>query len=194
VCIWNKPHSYKNFWSCYCKSSFLRIWTLFLFSGGKVSLFFLLPSYRVFSRAPGKRQGAIGGLPNLSPKCFLTSGKSSTAWQGVAESRRTRGTRGSSSPGIRHLHRNRDRPKLGWDPFCRWAWLGGTLGRARKGCRELDTSPAEVLLGQGLTASGSLNGVLSHGRGMSYLCVSKPREVWEIHVAQVACKDLALLG
>jgi len=36
---------------------------------------------------------------------------------------------------------------------CRWAWLSKAHGQAGQGCEELETGPAAVLMGQGLTAS-----------------------------------------
>ena len=59
-----------------------------------------------------------------------------------------------AAPGIRQL------PRMGmghgqagtW--ACRCAWLSRAHGRAGQDCGELETSPAAVLLGQGLMALG----------------------------------------
>ena len=66
------------------------------------------------------------------------------------------GTRAAPAPGIRHLCGARDRPRPGRDTGLQVgpAWQAPWPGRAGQGCRELETGPAVVLLGQRLEAEG----------------------------------------
>lgn len=78
----------------------------------------------------------------------------------TARSRAAGGTGAALALGIMHLPGDRDLAQWDlaqWDP---WLPVG-----AEQGCGDLETSSVEVSLGQGLTAQGGCNGVLSCGQG-----------------------------